>query len=73
MSVFNDGDRNDIIREFRKQEYLDRRAEKRCCGNCRWHEQDEQYSEDYICFNDDSDYCSDYTDYNFCCDDYEER
>ena len=28
MSVFNDGDRNDIIHEFRKQEYQDREAEK---------------------------------------------
>ena len=73
MSVLNDGDRNDIIREYRRQEYYDKKEDQECCGTCRWHEQDEAYSEDWICANDDSDNYGDYTDYEDGCPEYERR
>ena len=73
MSIFNDGDRNDIIRELRRQEYFDQKAEQACCGNCRFHEQDEEYSGDWICSNDLSDNYGDYTEYEDACEEYEQR
>lgn len=45
---------------------------KECCGTCRYHEQDE-FAEDYVCVNDRSEEFADWTDYNHCCDEYEER
>ena len=47
--------------------------DRECCGICKWHKQDYYFKEDYICCNGDSDYVTDYTDYNHCCDEYEER
>ena len=73
MSVFNDGDRQEINYEFRRQEYLDRKAEQECCGNCRWHEKDEQYGDDWICGNDDSEQFGDYTSWSDGCSEYERR
>ena len=72
MSVWNDGDRNDIIREYRKQEYLDEKAERVCCGNCRWHTK-EALTDDWLCDNADSDYVMDYTDFNDGCPEFERR
>ena len=37
-----------------------------CCGTCKWHE-----SDGWVCVNGDSDYVADWTDYDFCCDQYE--
>jgi len=45
---------------------------KICCGTCRWHEH-ESIDDGWICVNSDSEYCSDWTDYNHYCEDYEER
>ena len=73
MSIFNDGDRNDIIRELRRQEYFDQKAEQECCGTCRFHKQDEQFSEDWMCCNDESDNFGDYTGYEDGCSEYEKR
>ena len=54
-------------------EYVKKLIEdKECCGTCKWHLKP-HYEDDYICCNGDSDYCSDWTDYNHCCDEYEER
>lgn len=72
MSVFNDGDRDDIIREYRKQEYLDREAEREYCGNCRWHTK-EALTNEWMCDCEDSDYCMDYTGYNDGCECFERR
>ena len=41
------------------------------CGTCRWHRFDDGFR-DWACTNDDSDYCADFTDYAFQCDEYEE-
>ncbi len=46
--------------------------EKECCGNCRFHKH-EQIGDGWVCVNDESEYLSDFTDYNFCCDEWEER
>lgn len=43
-----------------------------CCGKCKWHHQ-AGFKEDWVCVNEDSEYCTDYTPYGFCCDEYEER
>jgi hypothetical protein len=72
MSVLNDGNRNEINYEYRKQEYHDREAEKGCCGNCRWHTK-EALTEDWICDNENSDYCMDYTGYEDGCSEFERR
>ena len=44
-----------------------------CCGNCKWHKQDLYFPEDWICCNNESEYVTDYTDYNHGCDAWEER
>ena len=49
------------------------KAEQACCGNCRFHEQDEQFSEDWMCCNDQSDNFGDYTGYEDGCPEYERR
>lgn len=46
---------------------------KECCGTCKYHIKDENFEEDYICLNTESDYLADWTDYNFVCDEYKER
>lgn len=46
---------------------------KECCGTCKWHRADENFKEDYICCNGDSEYCSDWTEYEHCCDEWEGR
>lgn len=46
--------------------------EDKCCGTCKWHEY-ESAGEDWVCCNDDSRYCSDYTGYGDVCPDWEGR
>lgn len=46
--------------------------EKRCCGTCRWHYHDAE-SDDWVCVNDNSDYVTDYTDYEDTCEEWEGR
>ena len=43
-----------------------------CCGTCKYH-QHEDVDNGWVCVNPDSDYCSDWTEYNDYCVDYEER
>lgn len=45
---------------------------RKCCGTCRWHSH-EDISDGWVCVNDESDYCTDWTDYDHCCEDWEER
>lgn len=44
----------------------------RCCGTCKYHEH-EDIDNGWVCVNPESDYIADWTDYDFCCEDYEER
>jgi len=46
--------------------------EEQICGNCRWYEH-ENISNGWVCVNNDSDYCADWTDYNHTCEYWEER
>ena len=45
---------------------------RKCCRTCRWHSH-EDISDGWVCVNDESDYCTDWTDYDHCCEDWEER
>ena len=45
---------------------------KKVCGECRWHTK-EDISDGWVCTNDDSDYVSDWTDYNDTCEFWEKR
>lgn len=44
-----------------------------CCGNCRYHKNDDTFPEDYICVNDASEHCADWTDYKDYCYEWEGR
>lgn len=44
----------------------------RSCGNCKYH-QYENASQGWVCCNADSDYVADWTEYDFCCGEWEER
>lgn len=47
---------------------------KKCCGTCKYHYHDKEMLDgDYCCVNDESEYCSDYTMYDDCCECWEER
>ena len=45
---------------------------KECCGNCKYHCYD-VFTDDWVCVNEESDHCSDWTEYDFVCEEYEER
>ena len=45
---------------------------RKCCGTCRWRRH-EDISDDWVCANGESDYCTDCTDYSHCCENWEER
>ena len=42
------------------------------CGTCKWHKH-EDIDDGWVCVNDRSDYCTDWTDYGDYCEDYEPR
>ena len=42
------------------------------CGTCKWHYR-EIVSDGWICVNDDSEHCTDFTDYEHTCENWEER
>ena len=46
--------------------------DKECCGTCKYHCY-EKADQGWICTKDSSDYCADWTDYDDCCDEYEEK
>ena len=41
-----------------------------CCGTCKWH-QHESVDDGWVCVNDRSEYCTDWTDYKDYCEDWE--
>lgn len=43
-----------------------------CCGTCRWHEH-EDIDDGWVCVNPESEYCTDWTDYEHNCLDWEPR
>lgn len=45
---------------------------KECCGTCKWHHH-ESVDDGWVCVNADSDFCTDWTDYDDCCDEWEGR
>lgn len=45
--------------------------EKRC-GTCKWH-QHESIDDGWICANDESEYCTDWTEYDDWCQDWENK
>lgn len=45
---------------------------KECCGTCKWHRH-EDIGDGWICCNEQSDYCADWTDYEFGCEEWEGR
>lgn len=46
--------------------------ETKCCGTCKWHKH-ERISDGWVCINNCSEYCADWTDYGHCCEEWEER
>lgn len=44
----------------------------KCCGTCKYHEH-ENVDDGWVCVNQDSEYVADWTDYDHCCEEYEER
>lgn len=47
-------------------------SNEKCCGTCRWH-QHENITDGWVCVNGDSEYCTDFTDYEHTCPDWEGR
>lgn len=45
---------------------------EKCCGTCKWHKH-EPIDDGWVCVNADSDHCTDWTDYDYCCEEWEER
>ena len=41
------------------------------CGTCKWHHKDEM--DDWMCVNNNSEYCADWTSYTDSCDDWEPK
>ena len=51
---------------------MGRMDEERCCGTCRYHRH-EDVDDGWVCVNADSDFCTEWTDYEDCCDEWETR
>lgn len=45
---------------------------KKVCGTCKYH-QFESVDDGYVCVNDESEFSSDWTEFNHTCDSWEER
>lgn len=43
---------------------------ERCCGTCKWHYH-ESITDGWVCVNDDSEYCTDFTDHSHTCPEWE--
>jgi len=51
---------------------LDLGSKDRICGKCKWH-QHEDIDDGWVCVNDRSEYCTDWTEYTDSCNEFEER
>ncbi|MCD7789096.1 MAG: hypothetical protein LUH55_00745 [Bacteroides thetaiotaomicron] len=47
-------------------------SEGQHCSNCKYHIH-EDVDDGYVCVNDESEYCTDWTEYDFCCDEFEAK
>ena len=47
-------------------------AMDKCCGTCKYHTH-ENISDGWVCCNGDSEYVTDWTDYEHCCEEWEGR
>lgn len=47
------------------------KEQTKCCGTCQWH-QHESIDNGWVCVNDQSCYCCDWTEYNDSCEDWKE-
>lgn len=47
------------------------KGNEECCGTCRWHRKD--IEGDWVCMNDESDYFTDWTEYDYHCEEWESR
>ena len=56
--------------DYMNTRYPEKEEKKECCGTCRYHVH-EGIDDGWVCVNDTSLYCADWTEYDFCCDDYE--
>lgn len=45
--------------------------EAKCCGTCKWREC--EMDDSWICVNSNSEHLADWTDYDHCCEEWEER
>jgi len=48
------------------------RYDDRICGKCKWHVH-EDIDDGWVCVNDRSEYCTDWTEYTDSCNEFEER
>ena len=46
--------------------------DEKCCGTCKWHKH-ENASDGWVCVNNESYYCADWTEYDDRCLDWEDR
>lgn len=45
---------------------------ERCCGTCKYHEF-EDFDNGWVCVNDASEFVADWTEYDFVCEEWEEK
>lgn len=57
--------------ESRKEQTMSR-YDDRICGKCKWHVH-EDIDDGWVCVNDRSEYCTDWTEYADSCNEFEER
>lgn len=48
-------------------------ANRKCCGTCKHHSPDGSFPDDWMCVNEASDACGDYTEFYDTCEEWEER
>ena len=46
---------------------------EKICGTCAYHKRDENFEDDWMCVNDESEFCADWTQYNDRCAEWEAR
>lgn len=59
-----------MVRDLEKRSRRQMKTERECCGTCQHHRKDRN-SEEWICNNEESDYCVVETEYNDYCQEHE--